>query len=59
MSVQVDYLHPALGGCFGVGCLVGFGYDLVGDAYAGNNTPVPDPDPMDCAGHGSVSSVLI
>lgn len=58
MLVQVDYLHPALGGCFGPGCLVGFGYDLVGDAYAGGNIPVPDPDPMDCAGHGSVSSLL-
>jgi len=22
----VDYLHPALGGCFGTGCKVAFGY---------------------------------
>ncbi|WP_084963693.1 S8 family peptidase [Thermoactinospora rubra] len=35
------------------------GYDLVGDAYdAGSddpnvNTPKPDPDPLDCDGHGS------
>ena len=29
------------------------GTDLAGDAYNGNNTPVPDPDPMDCNGHGS------
>ncbi|HEX4965895.1 MAG TPA: IPTL-CTERM sorting domain-containing protein [Thermoanaerobaculia bacterium] len=29
------------------------GTDLVGNAYNGNNTPVPDPDPMDCNGHGS------
>ncbi|HEX3529840.1 MAG TPA: IPTL-CTERM sorting domain-containing protein [Thermoanaerobaculia bacterium] len=29
------------------------GTDLVGDAYNGGNTPVPDPNPMDCNGHGS------
>jgi minor extracellular serine protease Vpr len=37
------------------------GFDLVGDAYnpvAGDNTPVPDPNPLDCAanrggGHGT------
>src|SRR5439155_6321875 len=23
------------------------------DAYNGSNTPVPDPNPLDCAGHGS------
>lgn len=51
---QIDYSHPALGdGCFGEGCLVAFGTDLVGDAYSGFNTPVPDDDPMDCAGHGT------
>lgn len=27
--------------------------DLVGDSYNGSNTPVPDDDPMDCAGHGT------
>jgi hypothetical protein len=63
----VYYLHPALGGCFGPGCKVGFGYgkefecvfmgkkyeeqtfflDLVGDAYDGSNTLVPDNDPLD------------
>jgi hypothetical protein len=26
---------------------------LVGDAYNGFNTAVPDPDPMDCGGHGT------
>lgn len=49
----VDYTHPALGGCFGEGCLVSYGYDLVGDDYNGSNTPVPDDDPLDCAGHGT------
>ncbi len=35
------------------------GTDLVGDAYTGSNTPVPDSNPLDCAfnagtvGHGS------
>ncbi|KAG8164309.1 hypothetical protein KVR01_006227 [Diaporthe batatas] len=51
----VDYTHPALGGCFGEGCLVAYGYDLVGDAYAGaGDTPRPDGDPMtSCGGHGT------
>jgi minor extracellular serine protease Vpr len=29
------------------------GFDLVGDAYTGGNTPAPDPNPLDCNGHGS------
>jgi hypothetical protein len=29
------------------------GTDLVGDDYTGNNTPQPDPNPLDCNGHGS------
>jgi subtilisin family serine protease len=29
------------------------GTDLAGDAYDGGNAPVPDPDPMDCNGHGT------
>jgi minor extracellular serine protease Vpr len=51
--------NPAL---FGPGApKVKGGYDLVGNAYdpgAGHNTPVPDPNPLDCAanlggGHGT------
>jgi len=53
LDTGVDYKHPALGGCFGKGCLVSYGTDLVGDAYTGSNTPIPDPDPQDCAGHGT------
>ncbi|KAG5997972.1 hypothetical protein E4U52_002273 [Claviceps spartinae] len=53
VDTGIDYLHPDLGGCYGKGCLVSFGHDLVGDAYNGTNTPVPDEDPMDCAGHGT------
>ncbi|KAG6133307.1 hypothetical protein E4U12_002844 [Claviceps purpurea] len=49
----IDYLHPALGGCYGKGCLVSFGHDFVGDAYTGTNTPVPGENPMDCLGHGT------
>lgn len=53
IDTGVDYLHPALGGGFGEGYLVSYGYDLVGDNYTGYNTPVPDDDPYDCAGHGT------
>lgn len=54
IDTGVDYYHPALGGCFGKGCLISFGYDLVGDDYDGSNDPVPDDDPLDlCEGHGT------
>ncbi|KAG6107516.1 hypothetical protein E4U13_006917 [Claviceps humidiphila] len=50
----IDFTHPALGnGCFGKGCLVSFGTDLVGDAYDGYNKAIPDDIPMDCDGHGT------
>ncbi|EED17182.1 subtilisin, putative [Talaromyces stipitatus ATCC 10500] len=53
VDTGIDYNHPALGGCFGDGCKIAFGTDLVGDDYTGENTPVPNDDPMDCAGHGT------
>lgn len=55
MDTGIDYLHPDLGGCFGPGCRVTTGYDLVGDAFDNTTVtdPTPDPDPMDCAGHGT------
>ncbi|KAL2020021.1 hypothetical protein VTK56DRAFT_8924 [Thermocarpiscus australiensis] len=54
IDTGTDYLHPALGGCFGSGCLVSYGTDLVGDDFNGANIPQPDPDPMDtCNGHGT------
>ncbi|KAI1124765.1 peptidase S8/S53 domain-containing protein [Nemania abortiva] len=60
IDTGIDYTHPALGGCFGAGCLVSYGTDLVGDDYDGFNTPVPDDDPYDgCAGHGSHVSGII
>jgi subtilisin family serine protease len=39
-------------GTFPTAKVVG-GRDFAGDAYTGANTPVPDPDPLDCNGHGS------
>lgn len=53
VDTGVDYNHPALGAGFGPGFKFSYGYDLVGDAYTGDNTPVPDNDPMDCYGHGT------
>jgi hypothetical protein len=51
----VDYTHPALGGCFGPGCLVEAGYDFTGDSFIPGVSPAqPDEDPMDnCVGHGT------
>jgi hypothetical protein len=51
----VDYTHPALGGCFGPGCLVEIGHDFTGDNYTPGLRPLePDDDPMDnCVGHGT------
>src|SRR5262249_55685966 len=59
IDTGIDYKHPDLGGCFGPGCRVSMGYDLVGDAYDGTNDPVPDPDPMDCNGHGTHVSGIV
>ncbi|EFX05799.1 subtilisin-like protease [Grosmannia clavigera kw1407] len=53
IDTGIDYTLPALGGCFGPGCKISFGYDLVGNNYTGANTPVPDNDPLDCNGHGT------
>jgi subtilisin family serine protease len=60
MDTGIDFDNPDLGGCFGPGCRVEIGYDLVGDAYNEDSSsptynPVPTPDliPDDCAGHGT------
>ncbi|KAI9592992.1 peptidase S8/S53 domain-containing protein, partial [Syncephalis fuscata] len=62
----IDYTHPALGGCFGAGCKVAYGWDFVGDAYTGADypapgwKPVPDSDPLDtCNGHGTHVAGLV
>jgi subtilisin family serine protease len=60
MDTGIDYDHPDLGGCFGPGSRVAFGYDLVGDSFNADDTdpnfdpnPQPDDDPDDCQGHGT------
>ncbi|KAF9206453.1 hypothetical protein BGZ49_002413 [Haplosporangium sp. Z 27] len=62
IDTGIDYLHPAFAlngakaGCFskkGNNCRITRGWDFVGDLYTGANAPVPNPDPMDCNGHGT------
>ncbi|KAF9977144.1 hypothetical protein BGZ73_006911 [Actinomortierella ambigua] len=53
IDTGIDYKHPALGGCFGKGCRVRYGWDFVGDDYDGSNPMKADGDPMDCQGHGT------
>ncbi|CAG8635882.1 13819_t:CDS:10 [Funneliformis caledonium] len=44
VDTGIDYLHPALGGCFGPGCRVEYGYNYLEDTW----------DPRDvCVGHGT------
>ncbi|ROW15601.1 hypothetical protein VPNG_02185 [Cytospora leucostoma] len=55
VDTGTQYTHPALGGCFGEGCKVAGGYDLVGDGcwpVVGCDVE-PDDDPMDDIGHGT------
>lgn len=55
VDTGTQYTHPALGGCFGTGCKIAGGYDLVGDGCwpeAGCDIE-PDDDPMDDIGHGT------
>jgi len=50
----LDYTLPEFGGCFGPGCKVRGGYDLVGDPYnatpgpAFHPVPQPDDNPLPC-----------
>jgi subtilisin family serine protease len=62
IDTGVDYHHPALRSCSSwLACSMlptpwnpfYKGYDFVGDAFDGYNTPVPDDDPDDCHGHGT------
>ncbi|KAK7757608.1 hypothetical protein SLS62_000623 [Diatrype stigma] len=46
IDTGVDWRHPALGGCFGPGCKIEFGYDFVGDDYGSGSAPNPKPDPI-------------
>ncbi|CAI6093329.1 unnamed protein product [Clonostachys chloroleuca] len=57
IDTGIDYTHKALGGCFGPGCKVSGGYDLVGadwDSHEEMHFPKrPDDDPRDFYGHGT------
>ncbi|RKP25246.1 peptidase S8/S53 domain-containing protein [Syncephalis pseudoplumigaleata] len=55
IDTGIDYSHPALGGCFGKGCRVAYGWDFIGRRYADVGDPLePHPDPRDiCGGHGT------
>ncbi|KNZ43690.1 hypothetical protein VP01_997g3 [Puccinia sorghi] len=56
----VDCEHPALGGGFGPGYKIGFGYDLVGDDFDGSNIPTPDSNPCTpCGVHGTHVSGIV
>jgi subtilisin family serine protease len=65
MDTGIDYQHPDLGGCFGPGCRVNAGFDLVGDNFDSSSSdpakqvPHPDPNPDDCNGHGTHVSGII
>jgi subtilisin family serine protease len=43
LDTGIDYRHPDLGACFGIGCKVAGGHDFVND----------DADPLDDHGHGT------
>ncbi|KAM0474544.1 hypothetical protein ACHAPX_007488 [Trichoderma viride] len=54
IDTGVDYTHEALGGCYGPGCKIAGGYDLVGNSHNEQRFPKePDQDPMDFHGHGT------
>lgn len=61
VDTGIDWRHPALGGCFGPGCLVEYGHDLVGDEYDGTPASLrPDDDPYEvCHGHGTLVAGVI
>ena len=56
IDTGIDYQHENFGGdgtnSYPTAKVVG-GWDFVGDDYNGENSPVPDDDPLDCNGHGS------
>lgn len=41
----MDYNHPLLGAGFGPGYKIFGGYDFVGDAFNGEDTPCNEPNP--------------
>lgn len=60
IDTGVDYTHPSLGGCFGKGCKVSYGWDLVGDDFHPAADPIPDDDPYeDMNFHGTHVSGIV
>ena len=65
VDTGVDYMHPALGGGFGAGYPVAYGYDLVGDEFHNGEflNSVSDDDPLDnCSSesHGThVAGIIV
>ncbi|KAI9593324.1 peptidase S8/S53 domain-containing protein, partial [Syncephalis fuscata] len=55
----IDYLHPALGGCFGKECRVAVGMNLYGRSIADIHSRKDRGDPMDCYGHGTKVAGII
>ncbi len=53
IDTGIDYLHKDFGAQAFPNAKVVGGYDFAGDDYNGENTPVPDSDPMDAHGHGT------
>ena len=53
VDTGIDYHHPDLGGAFGPGNRVAYGWGFVGDDFDWYKTTVPDEDPDDCGGHGT------
>lgn len=48
LLLGVDYTLPALGGCYGKGCKVAYGYDLVGNDFDGTPGSIKESDdPID------------
>lgn len=59
MDTGIDIDHPDFGGAGSNGgtafptSRIITGWDFVGDAFNGGNTPAPDANPDDCNGHGT------
>jgi subtilisin family serine protease len=57
IDTGVDFRHPSLGGCFGPGCKVEFGYDFVGNDYPTSTDASPIPLAT-CIGGGHGTHVM-